>query len=262
MISVQGVSMDFPLPRAIRDCLFRPLGRRKQLQALKGIDLEIGPGDRIALFGPNGAGKSTLLKLIGGQLLPTRGSISLNGKDTARRNTEARQAVGFVMNEERSFFWRLTGRQNLVFFGTLDNLFGSVLYERIETLLELVGLSDAADKPFSGYSSGMKQRLAMARGLLANPDVLILDEPTRTLDPIACDDLIAMILDRIHMQHNKTLLIATHRFDEAKKLCEKVMVLHQGRLLAFDRLETIESEGQDLAGYYRDLLHQVERAPC
>ena len=131
--------------------------------------------------------------------------------------------MGFVLNEERSFFWRLTAVQNLEFFGALDNLWGADLNHRIRELISSGrAWDDAADKPISAYSSGMKQRLALARGLIAEPGVLILDEPTRALDPVACDELVDLIMSRIHRDSRKTLLIATHRLEEAIKLCNKV----------------------------------------
>ncbi len=167
---------------------------------MSGASIEVEKGDRIAVMGPNGAGKTTLLKLIGGLLLPTAGDIVVNGFSTVHHNSAARKSVGFVLNEERSFFWRLTAAQNLEFFGALDNLWGADLRDRIRELIPLVGLEEAADKPISAYSSGMKQRLALARGLIAEPEVLILDEPTRALDPVACDELIELILSRIYQE--------------------------------------------------------------
>lgn len=251
MIDVDNITMRFPKARSIHELIRHPFRKNETFPALIDIDLHFQQGDRVALLGPNGAGKTTLLKLIGGLLLPTEGEIRVNGFSTLRDNGPARRSVGFVMNEERSFFWRLTGRQNLEFFGALDNLQGRLLQARIDELIELVGLGDAAGKPFSNYSTGMKQRLAMARGLLADPDVLILDEPTRALDPLACEDLMELILQRIHADAGKTLLIATHRFDEVRRLCEKVLVIHQGRIRSLDRLSNLDEKQIELPDYYK-----------
>lgn len=255
MISIKNVSMRFPIPRSLREVMFKPLAQRVTYNtALSDVSLHFDQGDRIALLGPNGAGKTTLLKLIGGLFLPAVGEILINNLSTLHHNTAARRSVGFVMNEERSFFWRLTGRQNLMFFGALDNIFGKQLKKRVEEVIEMVGLAPFVDRPFSNYSSGMKQRLAMARGLLPDPDVLILDEPTRTLDPIACEELIELILRRIHTDSGKTLLIATHRFDEARRLCDKVMVINQGRIVSLDKLSDLTARDVDLANYYKNSL--------
>ena len=151
--------------------------------------------------------------------------------------------MGFVLNEERSFFWRLSATQNLEFFGALDNLSGDDLRQRIHDLIRLVGLEHAADKPVSTFSSGMKQRLAMARGLIAEPGVLILDEPTRALDPVACEEMSELILSRIYGDSRKTLLIATHMPEEALRLCNKVLVIDKGRAQAFSSLRDVLAEG-------------------
>ena len=251
VIAVRDVTMRFPIAKRYREWLFSPFTRRRYFTALTHATLEIQSGDRIAVMGPNGAGKTTLLKLIGGLLFPSEGEVFVNGFSTVRHNGAARKSVGFVFNEERSFFWRLSGLQNLEFFGALDNLSGEYLHSRIRSLIDLVGLEAAAHKPVSGYSSGMKQRLALARVLIADPDVLILDEPTRALDPIACEEMNELILADIHQKSDKTLLIATHRTEEAMTLCNKVMIINGGRLKSFDRIADVASDGSTLSQYYR-----------
>lgn len=251
LVSVMGVSMRFPITKRYRELALHPFRPRRVHTALTAVTLEIQQGDRIAVLGPNGAGKTTLLKLIGGLLLPTEGEILVNGVDTLHHNTAARKSVGFVMNEERSFFWRLSAMQNLEFFAALDNLPPNSLREVCLDLIRFVGLEEHVDKPVSNYSSGMKQRLALARGLLGEPEVLILDEPTRTLDPIACEELIGLINERLHKGSRKTILIATHRLDEALRLCDKVLVINKGRLVAFDRTQDLADRGISLFDYYR-----------
>jgi ABC-2 type transport system ATP-binding protein len=248
----RGVTMQFPVAKRYRELLFHPFRHRCVVTALKSVSLEIEKGDRLALLGPNGAGKTTLLKLIGGLLLPTKGEIVVNGYDTLRHNTAARKSVGFVMNEERSLFWRLNARQNLEFFAALDNLSGAAMRERIRELVKFVGLEAHVDKTVETYSSGMKQRLALARGLIAEPEVLILDEPTRALDPVACEDLNELIVERLHKGSGKTLLIATHRFEEAMRLCDKVLIIDQGEVMAFSRIADLTERGINLADYYRE----------
>lgn len=231
MISIRNVSMQYPVPKRYREYLFHPFGPRKKYPALSNVSLQIEKGSKIALLGANGAGKTTLLKLVGGLLYPAEGEIWVNGYNTATHNVEARRSVGFVLNEERSFYWRLTGFQNLEFFGALDNLRGKILTEKIRRLIRLVDLEEAAHRIVAGYSSGMKQRLAIARGLLSDPEILILDEPTRALDPVAAEEIKALIINRVHQQENRTLLIATHRFDEAEELCDQVCVMAKGHVL-------------------------------
>jgi ABC-2 type transport system ATP-binding protein len=255
VISVADVTMCFPIVKRYREMLSHPLQPRRMFTALSSVTVKIQEGDRVAVMGPNGAGKTTLLKLIGGLILPTKGDIVVNGFSTIHHSADARKSVGFVLNEERSFFWRLTGTQNLEFFGALDNLGGADLHNRIRELISLVGLDEgAAARAVEGYSSGMKQRLALARGLIANPSVLILDEPTRALDPIAADEMIDLILSRIYSDTRKTLLIATHRMDEALKLCNKILVIDKGRIQAFDSISDLKQEQITLPQYYRRAL--------
>ena len=254
LIAVRGITMRFPIQKRYREWAFAPFRKRRVFTALTDASLEIQTGDRVAIMGPNGAGKTTLLKLIGGLLFPTEGEIVVNGFNTVHENPAARRSVGFVFNEERSFFWRLTGLQNLEFFGTLDNIAGRQLRERVHDLIHLVGLEDAAGKVVSTYSSGMKQRLAVARALIADPDVLILDEPTRALDPVACDEIVDLILAELHQRAGKTLLIATHRPEEAATLCNKLVIIHDGRVKAFDSIADLTARGTTIVDHYRRCL--------
>ena len=254
VISVHNVSMQFPIAKRYREWLLHPLRARRVFEALNHASVEIHPGDRIAVMGPNGAGKTTLLKLISGLLFPTEGEIRVNGLSTLQHNSAARKSVGFVFNEERSFYWRLTGVQNLEFFGALDNLRGEQLTARIRELMKLVGLDNAGEKLLSGYSSGMKQRLALARVLIADPEVLILDEPTRALDPIAADEMVNLILADIHRKAHKTLLIATHRPEEAVTLCNKILVISGGVIKGFVELDELNREGKTVLEYYRQCV--------
>ena len=260
LIAVQNVTMRFPIPKRYREWVLAPFRRRRVCTALFNTNLEVQTGDRIAVMGPNGAGKTTLLKLIAGVLLPTEGKVLVSGHSTLEQSAAARRSVGFVFNEERSFFWRLTGVQNLEFFGALDNIYGRQLRERIEYVLELVGLSDAGDKAVYTYSSGMKQRLAIARVLIAEPEVLILDEPTRALDPVACDQVVELILSTIHRNSRKTLLIATHRPEEASLLCNKVLVVGGGNILGRESIEGLDASGTTVLEYYRQLMMNGERS--
>ena len=256
MIEIDSVSMSFPEPRRFRDLVLKPFYKRRKILALDNINLSIEPGDRVAFLGVNGAGKTTLLKLIGGLLYASNGKITVNGFDPLTHNMKARKHVGYVLNEERSFYWRLTGLQNLEFFGALDNISKEKLKETSSDLLELVGLESAGSKLVASYSSGMKQRLAIARGLLADPMILILDEPTRTLDPQAVEDVKRLISHKIHEKIKRTLLIATHRFDEAEELCNRVCVMKQGRIISIDSVDHIKSNFKSISNYYHTKMHQ------
>ncbi len=254
MIALENVTVCYPVPKRYREYVLHPFTPPRRVTGIEDVTFTVERGERVAFLGPNGAGKTTLLKVIGGLILPTKGTVRVNGRNTSRENTAARKSVGFVMNEERSFYWRLTAKQNLEFFGVLDNLRGPVLQGRIRELLNLVGLEDSADQQVAGYSSGMRQRLAIARGLLADPDVLILDEPTRALDPVAAEDLTKLLIDRIHRYHEKTLLIATHKLDEVLALCNRMCVVREARIAASDDVAQIHSRPGSLFARYRELV--------
>jgi ABC-2 type transport system permease protein len=191
------------------------------------VDLSIAPGELFGLLGPNGAGKTTLVKMLATLVEPTGGAAEVCGYNLLRA-TAIKAAIGLVTTDERSFYWRLTGRQNLDFFAALHGL--SDVRGRVAEMLTLVGLEDAADRSFKEYSTGMRQRLAIARALLHRPQVLFLDEPTRGLDPAAIQALHSFIREDLTGRQGLTVLLTTHWLQEAEKLCDRVAILHKGRL--------------------------------
>jgi ABC-2 type transport system ATP-binding protein len=257
MILTNDIYMSYPIPKRYIEYIINPF-KQKKYTALNGINLEINSSDRVAFLGSNGAGKTTLLKLIGGLLYPTSGNITVDQYDTTKENLKARQKIGFVLNEERSFYWRLTGIQNLKFFGALDNLTGDELNEKVAELIQLVGLEESGDKLFAGYSSGMKQKLAIARGLLSDPDILILDEPTRTLDPISAEDIKNLVSDRIHLNKERTLLIATHSLIEAESLCNKFCFMKKGKIVEYSSKSDLLQKYNSLESCFRILFGNVD----
>lgn len=199
------------------------------LVALDQIDLEVRGGEIVALVGPNGAGKSTLLRILGTAVLPDSGTASIAGFDVVTSSADARRSLGFLLADERSWYWRLTGRHNLEFFGALHGFRRRAAAARADQLLEGFGLSSAADRPFGEYSSGMRLRLSLARALLAEPPVLLFDEPTRSLDPIATKHFRDLALATAN-DRGSAVLIATHDLHEAATLASTVAVLDRGRI--------------------------------
>ncbi len=191
------------------------------------VDLAIAPGELFGLLGPNGAGKTTLVKMLATLIEPTGGRARVGGYDL-RHATAIKAAIGLVTTDERSFYWRLTGRQNLDFFAALHGL--PKVRSRVAEMLALVGLEEVADRTFKEYSTGMRQRLAIARALLHRPQVLFLDEPTRGLDPAAIQALHAFIRDDLTGRQGLTVLLTTHWLQEAERLCDRVAILHKGRV--------------------------------
>jgi len=230
-ILIDGVCKSFPRSFGLAPWLAN-FGKVPRRTVLHDISLNVGQGELFGLLGPNGAGKTTLLKLLATLSIPDRGRIVIGGIDATREPLLARQCIGLCTSEERSFYFRLTARANLEFFGALAGLSDASLHRRIDEVVELLDLRGALDMRFDSYSSGMRQRLTMARALLADPDVLLLDEPTRAVDPIYADAIRALIRDELVGRQGKTVVLATNLLEEAWHMCERVAIINEGRIVA------------------------------
>jgi ABC-2 type transport system ATP-binding protein len=204
--------------------------RFRAVQALNGVSFDVERGEVVALLGPNGAGKSTLIRILGTTVLPDSGSATVGGHDVVRDPAAARRSLGIMIGDERSHYWRLSGRRNLAFFAALVGIPRREAAARTALLLDAMGLTDAADRPVLGYSSGMRARLSLARALLADPSLLLLDEPTRNLDPLAAAGFRAGAL-RLAGQGETGILFATHDLHEAVAISTRVLVLSAGRIV-------------------------------
>ncbi|RLF17293.1 MAG: ABC transporter ATP-binding protein [Thermoprotei archaeon] len=215
--------------------------RKKVIEALKGISFKVMEGEVFGLLGPNGAGKTTTVKIISTLLLPDEGTAKVLGYDVVEEANEVRKLIGVSLSVEKGFFWKLTGRENLKYFGMLYGLDGELLRKRIDELIKMLGLDElnAADKLYEEYSLGMKARLSLARALLTDPPVLILDEPTLGLDPPSARSLRELLVELAH-DNNKTVLITTHNMFEAEIICDKVAIIDKGVILAVDTVEGLK----------------------
>lgn len=194
--------------------------------ALNRVSLEVQAGQIFGLLGPNGAGKTTLLRILVGLVIPDAGTATVNGHDVVKNGREVRASIGVVYGDERSFFWRLSVRENLRFYARLFNLTGKAADSRIQQLIDLVGLTDAAETPMHSFSSGMRQRASIARGLINDPFLIFMDEPTRSLDPVGSQELRRLISERVAA--GRTVLLATNLMHEAETLCDRLMLIDQG----------------------------------
>src|SRR4030042_3186100 len=194
--------------------------------ALIEITLTLKTGAICALIGPNGAGKTTLLKTLAGLIVPSNGAARICGEDVICTPHKVKTKVGFIPSEERSFYWRLTGRQNLKFFAALHKINGTEGRMRIDSLLEKMGIREMGDKKFREYSTGMKQALSIARGLIHDPLVLLLDEPTRSLSPNVSQRFYDLV--RRQASEGKTVLFASHNLIEVENMADFVVILHKG----------------------------------
>jgi len=203
---------------------------RTENVALGGIDLTIQPGELFGLLGPNGAGKTTTVKILTTLLLPDSGSASVLGLDVVRQTSAVRRRIGFVFGGERGLYWRLSGLDNLRYFADLYGIPPDVSRRRIADLLEKLGLAGRERDKVEQYSRGMKQRLHLARGLLNDPEVLFLDEPTIGLDPVGARELRTLI--RGLADAGKTIFLTTHYMFEADAICDRIAVIKKGSIVA------------------------------
>ncbi|HEY3228110.1 MAG TPA: ABC transporter ATP-binding protein [Roseiflexaceae bacterium] len=237
-IKTHALTKRFRKLHSYRDLLLYPWRRADHL-AVDGVSLEIAQGELFGILGQNGAGKTTLIKMLCTALLPSSGSASVAGYDIVHEARRVRGAIGLVSGEERSFYWRLTGRENLAFFAALYHVPPSEVRRRIELLLQGVGLTNDADRPFRTYSTGMRQKLAIARGLLNEPQVLFMDEPTRSLDPISAQGVRRFVADYIIGELGSTVILATHSMAEAEELCDRVALIRTGRIVAHGSVDQL-----------------------
>ncbi|MGH8945827.1 MAG: ABC transporter ATP-binding protein [Acidimicrobiia bacterium] len=213
---------------------------RREIMALDHIDLEVKPGEVCAIVGPNGAGKTTAFRILVGLTTPTSGKATVLGYDTDRQSVAVRREVGWMPAEDRSLFMRLTCAENLQFHGRLQGLRGRALRMRIGETLEMVDLGRAIHNSVFSLSAGMRARLQLARALLHEPRVLILDEPTGSIDPVAAHGLMNLIISVVEEQ-GLAALISSHRLEDIEAIRNHVVLLHRGQILYEGDLETLRA---------------------
>jgi len=246
-IAVHGLTKVFPVP-------FHPTRR---VVAVKDLNLRIEPGEVYGLLGPNGSGKSTTLKIILGLVSPTRGRTEIFGRDS--RLVGSREAVGFL--PENPYFYKfLTGAETLRFFGRLCGMTGATLKNRINELLNLVGLNNARDRRLGTYSKGMLQRIGLAQALIYDPRLVVLDEPTAGVDPAGSREIRDLIMDLKH--RGITVLLSSHLLAQAQEICDRIGILADGVLVREGRLQDlIAIENQTelvIADASDELVHEIQ----
>ena len=217
-------------------------------EVLRSVDLEVERGDYVALLGANGAGKTTILKSVATLLLPDAGTVSVLGTDVAKHARAVRDITGYVLADERSFHWRLDATANLDFFARLDGIPAAERATRIQFLLGRLDLLSAGNRLFGEYSTGMKQRLAAARALLKSPRVLLMDEPTRSIDPAHAADVWRLVREEVE-RVDGCLVLVTHQIQEALSLCTRVAILAEGRIVLDTTASALEKIATDLDGF-------------
>ena len=235
-IQTVDLSKKFGRRRSLRP----PFRRGPEKVALDRINLTIQTGEVFGLLGPNGAGKTTLVKILATLMLPTRGKAIVDGLDVVKDGRDVRRRVGMVYGDERTFFWRLSVLENLRFYAALYQIPRKAADQRIRDLLEFVGLARDTHVEMHHFSTGMKQRAAIARGLLHDPEILFMDEPTRGLDPLAALELREFLRERV-ANGRRTVLVATHIMAEAEDLCHRVAFINHGQIQLIGSIEQLRS---------------------
>jgi len=222
-VSVEGLTKVFPIPF-----------HKQSIVAVRELNLEVEPGEVYGLLGPNGSGKSTTLKIILGLVSPTRGRTQIFGRDSSEVATH--ESVGFL--PESPYFYKfLTGEETLSFFGKLCGLNGPPLKQRIEELLELVGLTNARKQQLSTYSKGMLQRIGLAQALINEPKLVVLDEPTAGVDPAGSRDIRNLIVNL--KDRGVTVLLSSHLLEHVEEVCDRIGILFKGALVREGPLEEL-----------------------
>ena len=234
VVRVVDLWKQFPAARSLLDVLRHPLGGPPS-PAVADVSLDVHAGEFVGLLGPNGAGKTTLLKVLATLITPDRGTVTIGGHDVVRDPVSVRRVIAPVLANERSLYWRLSARENLELFGALLRLAPRETTARVAEALDVVGLADTGRKMVGQFSAGMMQRLLLARALLGHPRVLLLDEPTRSLDPSTAHTFRAFLREELATRRRCAVLVATHRTEEAFELCDRVVVLNRGRVAASGR---------------------------
>ncbi len=212
----------------------------KHVPALKGVSFEIKPGEIFGLLGPNGAGKTTLIKCLTTLLLPTSGRAHINGYELTQQDNAIRATIGCMLMGERGLYWKLTARENLIFFGALYHLNPKDRRRRADELIERLNMGDIADRSVETYSSGQRMKLAFAKALINDAPLLVLDEPTNTLDVPSARELRAVVRD-LNEKEGKTVIYTTHIMSEAETLCDRVAIVDHGETLALGTVPELKA---------------------
>lgn len=244
---------------------FWPFGRHEPkptFTAVDGVSLQIERGEIFGLLGPNGAGKSTTIRMLCTLLEPTSGTARVDGFDIVKQANAVRRSLGTLLAGERSIYWKLTGRENLEYFAALNHIPPMVARKRVDELIERMELKERANELVEKYSTGMRQRVAISKALLARPPILLLDEPTLGLDPQAARNLRELILELKRDGH--TILLTTHYMEEADQLSDRIGIIDAGKIIALDtpdqlkkRIDQNEIVRLEISGWYEEIGEQL-----
>lgn len=251
-VEIRGLTKSFRASRS--------LSARTKAPVLQNLDLSLKKGEILGLMGPNGSGKTTLLKILCGLVMPDEGEISILGFKIPKERNRVKSSISFVAGEDRSFYPRLTGRQNLHFFAALQGLTQRAAEERIRELVRFLNIQDS-DRWYQEHSAGMKQRLSIARGLLSNPQLILLDEPTRYLDIQERQNFLTLIRRLKDSKNEVSVIWATHDAEEIAGIADRIAILTGGSIEVCGSLAELQLKSGEKATlsetYLRHLTESV-----
>ena len=229
-IEVNSLRKEFDIKK--KNGFLRRNKEKEIFVAVDNVSFKVAKGEIFGFLGPNGAGKTTTIKMISTLLIPTSGTVIINGINCVEKPREVLKILGTVLAGERSTYWKLTGRENLEYFAAMNGITGKKADEKIDYLLKRFNLDKRADETVEKYSTGMKQRVALAKALISDPEILILDEPTSGLDPQSARNLRELILEI--KEEGRTILLTTHYMEEADQLSDRIAIIDHGKIIAMD----------------------------
>ena len=218
--------------RSLYKQIVLPFSRRERVNALDSVSIGVESGQILGIVGPNGAGKTTLLRILADLLEADDGTVSVCGQRLGEKSCQLRGKIGYVSSDERSFFWRLTGRENLEFFARLYGLSVGQAKRRMGQLIEKFGFEDKADQLFGDYSAGMRKKVSVMRAVLHEPSLLLLDEVTNSLDPGSAQMVKEMICGYVSGRQGCAAIWSTHRLEEISQICDKVVMIESGGVVS------------------------------
>jgi ABC-2 type transport system ATP-binding protein len=244
MLEAANITKNFIPPISFSRLARLDFGRSPAVRALDNVSFSLPEGSVLAILGPNGAGKTTLLKILSTLIVPDSGTATVNGFRLGKEDDMIKGSIGLVTSSERGFYPRLTGKQNLEFFAALYGLYGGRSGSRIKELCRLFGI-DYENRRFDSYSTGMQQNYALMRALLSDPKLLLLDEPTKSLDYTAALGLRTFIKERLVKEQKKAVVFTTHHMDEALDFADLFLILNKGKVYAFGTLDQLRKKAED-----------------
>jgi ABC-2 type transport system ATP-binding protein len=233
-------------------------GQKQVTVALNNLSFQVPERVVFGLLGPNGSGKTTTIRILSTLLIPNSGRATVAGFDVVKQASKVRKRIGLILGGERGLYGRLTGRENLRYFAALHHLDNMQARKRVEEVLELVGLATASDRHVEQYSRGMRQRLHVARGLLSDPEILFMDEPTLGLDPMGVQELHQIIRELVH--RGKTILLTTHYMLEADELSDQIAIIDRGEIIASGKPSDVKRRFSKVSMVEVVLRHSVADA--